>query len=72
MDSEKELYTRRHPVKRKPADKHDRTTTENQKENPKSVSALLFLSWYIISLYPVNAVDAMSIVSFFHSAIYKL
>ena len=40
VGSEKEPYTRCDSVKTKPADKHVWTTTEDQKENSRSVSAL--------------------------------
>ena len=43
LSSEKESHTRRAAVETKSANKYVRTTTENQKENSRSVSAL-FLS----------------------------
>ena len=47
------LYTRRDP-----ADKHVRTTAENQEENSRSVSTFSFSSRHVVSRCPAIAIDS--------------
>ena len=61
FEIQKESY-----IGRDPKDKHLRNTTENQKENSRSMSALSFSSWYVASLCLAYAVVSISILSFFH------
>ena len=60
----KKSHTRRKSVKTKPANQRVSTAAENKKENSKSISALSFSSWHVVSLCPANATDSAFMLSF--------
>ena len=64
MSSENGSHTRCTAVEMKPVNKQVRTTTENQKENSKSMSALSFSSWPVVSLCQANASNQVFIFCF--------
>ena len=64
VSSEKGSHTRRPAVETEPANKYVKTTTENKKENTRSVSALFLSSWRCFSL-PSRHIDSAFIRCFF-------